>query len=410
MKEQDMFLNAVCEIEFQEPEGCGPTWLLGLCKQLERTLGRTEGAIRNGPRPIDLDILYYLTPKGKHVVMSSDELSVPHKAMAERSFVLLPLMDLGPDTRHPVLNRSTADMVELLVQGTEGVVDIDAVLTFPYSDPTSRMMATGSCTLLMGVLNHTPDSFSDGGIDRDLSEAVARGVAMLEHGADIVDIGGQSTRPGAKCVGLEEELARVVPVVVGLRECCPSAFISVDTSSAEVARQCLQAGASMLNDVTAGVCDPGILKVAAEHQVPIVLMHSRGTPETMADLQDYNDLLPQVVKELRARVEAALEAGIYSWNIVLDPGIGFAKNMDQNMELLRQLPKLKQQLAPYPVLLGTSRKRFIGTITHVERPEERLMVTVASCVAGVAAGIDLLRVHDVQQMKQATLMADAIYR
>eukprot|EP00656_Telonema_subtile_P020657 TRINITY_DN21739_c0_g1_i1.p1 TRINITY_DN21739_c0_g1~~TRINITY_DN21739_c0_g1_i1.p1 ORF type:complete len:524 (-),score=144.77 TRINITY_DN21739_c0_g1_i1:222-1793(-) len=416
--EQDNFLNAVCSVSVHLPEDCvcGPTWLLAVCKQVEATLGRNAGP-RNGPRPMDVDILYYYTvPEDEsteqHVLMDTDLLCVPHRSIAERSFVLQPLLDLAPSMKHPILQQSTTEMVARLVQGSDGAVDVCPVLAFPNTRPECPMMQAEVQTLLMAVLNVTPDSFSDGGADSSPDESVLRALAMMQKGAQIVDVGGQSTRPGAEAVSLQEELARVVPVVQSLRKLSPEAFISVDTSSEAVACQSIAAGANMINDVTAGKSEPGILAVAAAANVPMVLMHSRGTPKTMSSppMKQYEDVLAEVVSELKESAELALKAGVRSWNLVLDPGIGFAKGLEENLELMRRLPELKAALHPYPVLVGTSRKSFIGTITKVERPEGRLMGTAATCVMAVAAGVDMLRIHDVAEIHQTVLMADAVYR
>ncbi|MGC9524088.1 MAG: dihydropteroate synthase [Limnospira sp.] len=268
----------------------------------------------------------------------------------------------------------------------------------------------GTRTYLMGILNVTPDSFSDGGAFDTPDVALVRAGEMVRAGADIIDVGGQSTRPGAAVVSLETELSRVVPVVERLRKVPGSVgdgVISVDTTRAAVARAAVEAGADLINDISGGTYDPEMLPTAADLGVPIALMHIRGTPQTMQTLTDYGDLMGEIREFLADRIEAAVLAGIDRANIILDPGIGFAKTYGQNLEILRELPQLRS--LGCPLLVGPSRKSFIGKILDRPDPKGRVWGTAAACVAAIAGGADILRVHDVAELWDVTRVADAIY-
>jgi dihydropteroate synthase len=258
-------------------------------------------------------------------------------------------------------------------------------------------------TRLMGVVNVTPDSFSDGGLYLDPGAAIAHGRELAEAGADILDVGGESTRPGAEFVPAEEELRRVVPVVRGLRDTGPR--ISVDTSKAEVAAAALEAGAEIVNDVTALRGDPGMAALCAERGATVVLMHMRGDPRTMQDDPRYDDVVAEVKGFLAERLGAATAAGIAAERIWLDPGIGFGKTAAHNLELLRRLGELCE--LGCPLVVGTSRKSFIGRFDG-SGAGERLGGTIASSVLAAAEGADVLRVHDVAEMRQALTVATAI--
>lgn len=244
--------------------------------------------------------------------------------------------------------------------------------------------------VVMGIVNVTPDSFYDGGRHDGAAEAVSHGMALAEQGADILDVGGESTRPGSVPVPLEEELSRVVPVVRELA--ANGARVSVDTSKAEVARQALAAGAVMVNDVTAGRLDPSMASVVAEYECPVVLMHSRGTPKTMQDAPHYEDVLAEVESELREAVKRFAGSGVSEGAIVLDPGIGFAKRLEDNLALLAKVDRLC--LLGYPLLVGASRKSFIGQVTGAA-VEDRLPGSLAAVAAAYAGGARMFRVHDV---------------
>ena len=262
---------------------------------------------------------------------------------------------------------------------------------------------------IMGILNVTPDSFSDGGRFQDLEDAVAQAGRMSREGVDILDIGGESTRPGAERQTVAVQIARVVPVIRALRERLPRPpVISIDTSRVEVATAALDAGAGMINDVSAGRDSPGMLALAAEREVPIVLMHMQGEPKTMQHRPYYEDVVGEVTGFLRERVAAALAAGVPGSHILLDPGIGFGKRRRDNLDLLNGLGRLVE--LGYPVLLGASRKRFMGRLCDQTDPSDLLGATCATTALAVAAGVRIVRVHDVKPNRQAADVAWALTR
>jgi len=256
---------------------------------------------------------------------------------------------------------------------------------------------------LMGVVNVTPDSFSDGGLYLDPEAAVAHGEQLVDAGAGILDVGGESTRPGAEPVAEAEERARVVPVIRGLAG--SRSRISVDTSKAAVAAAALDAGAEIVNDVTALRGDPEMAELCAERGVTVVLMHMLGEPRTMQDDPRYEDVVDEVKAFLAGRLEAAVAAGVDEERVWLDPGIGFGKTAAHNMELLRRLGELRE--LGRPLLVGTSRKSFIGKVEG-SPAQERLGGTIASTVLAAAEGADVLRVHDVAEVRQALTVAAAV--
>jgi len=258
-------------------------------------------------------------------------------------------------------------------------------------------------TKLMGVVNVTPDSFSDGGLYLDPKAAIAHGWELAEAGAEILDVGGESTRPGAEAVPEDEELRRVIPVIEGL--VASDCQVSVDTSKAPVAAAALDAGAEIVNDVTALRGDPEMAALCAERGATIVLMHMRGDPRTMQDDPRYDDVVAEVRAFLAERLEAASAAGLAEERVWLDPGIGFGKTAAHNMELLRRLGELRE--LGRPLVIGTSRKSFIGKV-HGSAAGERLGGTIASSVLAAAEGAEVLRVHDVAEVRQALAVATAI--
>ncbi len=267
----------------------------------------------------------------------------------------------------------------------------------------------GPRPVIMGVLNLTPDSFSDGGAYTDPAKALEQALRMAAEGAAIIDVGGESTRPGATSVAAAEQIRRVLPVVRALRYALPKPVrISIDTRSAEVAAAAVEAGATMLNDVSAGRDDPALLGLAAASGLPIVLMHMQGTPQTMQSDPSYEDVVAEVCSFLLARAEAAQRAGVKPERIILDPGIGFGKTQQHNIALLAQLHRLVD--TGYPVLLGTSRKRFMGSLCAESAPAALVGATCATTALGVAAGVRYFRVHDVQPNRQAAELAWAILR
>ena len=259
-------------------------------------------------------------------------------------------------------------------------------------------------TLVMGILNVTPDSFSDGGRFLGERAAVDHGVNMAESGADIVDVGGESTRPGSDPVGAEVEIERVVPVIERLARYLPGIPISIDTRKAEVAAAALEAGATIVNDVSGG-SDPAMFELASQHGAGIVLMHMRGDPKTMQVEPIYDDVVAEVHEYLRERVEAAEFAGVEPDRIVVDPGIGFGKDLDHNLALIRRIDAFLD--LGRPVLVGPSRKRFLGTL--LDLPEDQRVEGTAAAVAWmVSRGAHVVRVHDVQEIVRVVRVVDAI--
>jgi dihydropteroate synthase len=269
----------------------------------------------------------------------------------------------------------------------------------------SRTLVLGERTLLMGVLNVTPDSFSDGGLYLDAEEAVARALAMERAGADILDIGGESTRPGSKGVSAEEELRRILPVLEKLRGHIQIP-ISVDTSKAEVAEAAADAGAEILNDVTALRADPRLTEIARRRKLPIILMHMRGEPRSMQKKPFARNVMRDVTASLRRGVATARRAGVAKSQIVLDPGIGFGKSAAQNYELLQKLPEFARM--GFPLLVGTSRKGFIGKVLGGVPENQRVWGTAATVAASILGGAHIVRVHDITEMVQVARVADAI--
>ena len=275
-----------------------------------------------------------------------------------------------------------------------------------------RRFDWGSRTYLMGVLNVTPDSFSDGGQFDTVETALAQAKALVEANMDILDIGGQSTRPGAGQISLSEECDRVLPILRAIRT-APHDWlrdipISIDTTRAEVARAALAAGADIVNDISGGSFEPEIFKVAAAAGAPVVLMHLRGTPETMQQMTDYTDLMGEIVSFLAAQADKAVAAGVDPKKIAVDPGIGFAKTIEQNLTILRELEKLK--VMGCPILVGTSRKSFIGKLLNQPEAQQRAWGTAATLDCAIAHGADIVRVHDGPQMRDVCRMADALWR
>lgn len=256
---------------------------------------------------------------------------------------------------------------------------------------------------VMGILNVTPDSFSDGGKHNQLDQAVEHALSMIEQGATIIDIGGESTRPGASEVAIEEEIRRVVPVVEALSH--HNIILSIDTSQPEVIRAAKAAGAHIWNDVRA-LTRPNALKTAAELDIPVVIMHMRGEPTTMNQLDQYSDVTLDVMQELQQRIDEALAAGIQQYNIIIDPGFGFAKNAQQNLKLLKEFWKLNE--LGYPILSGLSRKRFIGEALKGAAADQRAVGSVTGHLLSIQQGASIVRAHDVKAMHEAVLVWQAM--
>jgi len=275
-----------------------------------------------------------------------------------------------------------------------------------------KLFEWGARTYLMGILNVTPDSFSDGGEFSSIKAAVIQARHMVAAGADIIDIGGQSTRPGSSQITLQQELDRVLPAIAAIRE-GPDEWaevpISIDTTRAEVADRAIALGADIVNDISGGTFDPDMFSVVAQKQVPTILMHIRGTPQTMQKMTDYEDLIGEIYGFLEGRIDAAVEAGIERSRLIVDPGIGFAKTGAQNLEIFRQMSRFRT--LGVPILVGPSRKSFIGhLLDRSTDPKRRVWGTAAACVGAIAGGADILRVHDVAEMRDVCRVADAIFR
>lgn len=264
----------------------------------------------------------------------------------------------------------------------------------------------GSRTYIMGILNVTPDSFSGDGIYQDVDKAVEIAERLVEDGADVIDIGGESTRPGAEPVTAEEEIKRTIPVIKKLSKRI-DVPISIDTAKSEVARLALESGALIVNDITGLELDPEIIDVVREFNAKVVLMHIKGTPQTMQHSTNYGNLIQEIKEQLKIIIEKSIIGGIKKENIIIDPGIGFGKTLEHNLQILNRLSEFKE--FKLPILIGPSRKSFIGKLTGAE-PDKRQFGTAASVAIAIKNGADIVRVHDVKEMKQVVIIADAISR
>ncbi|CBQ72372.1 related to multifunctional folic acid synthesis protein [Sporisorium reilianum SRZ2] len=466
--DQPKFLNAACRIATK----LSPHDLLSLTQSIEVQLGRDKtGVPDKGPRSVDLDILLYDNLE----INDAPRLVVPHPGIKEREFVLEPLKDILPDFEHPTYSRTMSQLLIMLQKSPDYEPSgIRKVLPVPSPSTQSsgpshdtKTWTWGSKTFIMGIINATPDSFSDGGDNLVAANAVTSAKAMAQQGADVIDVGGMSTAPNAAEVDADEETRRVVSVIKAIREAGITTPISIDTFRASVAEAALSAGADMINDVSGGEREPAILEVAKKWKCPYILMHMRGDSKTMNGLVTYEggDVVAGVRAELEVRLDRALRAGVRRWNIVLDPGIGFAKDSAGNLSLLRDLSRLTLaesvakstkgrgvaysgaatpaldrsaldsissglsaaakgasdsiqdsitrpccSLVSFPTLVGVSRKKFLGSTTGKQDPKERVYATAAACTAAIAAGADILRVHDVEQIRDVAVTSDAIYR
>jgi dihydroneopterin aldolase/2-amino-4-hydroxy-6-hydroxymethyldihydropteridine diphosphokinase/dihydropteroate synthase/2-amino-4-hydroxy-6-hydroxymethyldihydropteridine diphosphokinase/dihydropteroate synthase len=372
--------------------------LLDILKQIETEMGRDFGQIRNGPRIIDLDILFY-----ENIEMNHERLIIPHPRIQERFFVLEPLTDIASEFHHPTLFRTVGQLLKILQHSDIEQDKIHRV--FPIR---GTIWNFDSQTYIMGILNTTPDSFSDGGKNYDLDSAVQNALQMVEEKVDIIDIGGQSTRPNAPEITEQEEIGRVVPVIKAIREKNKTVPISVDTFRAKVALAAIEAGADLINDVSGGTRDPHMLQAMKQTNVPVCLMHMRGDSKTMMQLTNYKgDLMTAIRSELTSIVSNAIKNGIFRWNILIDPGIGFAKDYEQNFTILKRLQELsREELVHLPLLVGVSRKGFIGTVTDKKVPNERVYGTAAANTIAIMNGANIIRVHDIKEMRDVLLVAD----
>ncbi|TQN67612.1 Folic acid synthesis protein fol1, partial [Colletotrichum shisoi] len=380
--EQDRFVNGVCEVETE----LEPLALLDELQDIERTMGRQK-VINKGPRNIDLDILLYGDEKVEH-----PRLTVPHIGIPEREFVLRPLAELVPEKPLYASNpwKLTLDYLNEL---PPSAAPLSPLTPISASRPPLASLSSSRQTSVMAIVNATPDSFSDGGVHNS-KNLVSTLKSFAAAGVTIIDVGGCSTAPGRPEVPVDEELARVLPVIKlirGMPELSQVA-VSVDTYRASVAEAAVAAGADIINDVSAGQLDPDMFRAMARSNRTVCLMHMRGTPATMNSLTDYPDgLIPTVARELLDRVAEAEEAGVRRWRIILDPGLGFAKTGAQNLEILRHMDELRSWpgLEGFPWLVGSSRKSFVGKITGVSKPQERIWGTAATVVSAVQGGADI---------------------
>ncbi|MGE5299440.1 MAG: dihydropteroate synthase [Acidobacteriota bacterium] len=271
----------------------------------------------------------------------------------------------------------------------------------------NRVLDFSLKTYIMGILNVTPDSFSDGGFHFDKTSAVDQGLRMVEAGADVIDIGGESTRPGSEPLALEEELRRTIPVIESL-SAKVGVPLSVDTYKAEVAAKALDAGASIVNDISGLRFDPAMAGVVSTYKVPVVVMHIKGSPRSMQQSPVYEALIPEILEYLRGSIRIAQEAGVSEEKIIIDPGIGFGKTFDHNLEILHNLDRFS--FLGRPVLIGPSRKAFIGKILGDAPPQGRMYGSAAAVAISIIKGANIVRVHDVKEMAEVAKVADAIKR
>jgi dihydropteroate synthase/2-amino-4-hydroxy-6-hydroxymethyldihydropteridine diphosphokinase len=401
--DQPTFLNlCIAGQTFEKPRD-----LLTNVKEIERRLGRERGE-RWGPRLIDIDVILYGNQAYK-----DDLLEIPHPLFQERAFVLAPLADIAAGARDPISGQTISELLE--------GVDLSTVEKLSGESSTVRRpinFAWGVKTYVMGIVNLTPDSFSGDGLvvgDDFVELAVNQAVEFVMAGADILDIGGESTRPGSVPLDAYEEIRRVEKVINAVRAAV-DVPISIDTYKSSVAEVALAAGADWINDVWGLRMDAGMAALAAQADCPLVLMHNRSKPKNVAQEAslggryvgvDYADLISDVKRELLESIDLALRSGVASERIVLDPGIGFGKTVDQNLRLLNQLNELKTM--GFPILLGSSRKSFIGYTLDLP-PDQRKEGTAATVAIGIDRGADIVRVHDVLEMVRVARMTDKIVR
>lgn len=367
ISDQPWYHNAVIRVVTKHT----PAELLQVLQSIENRFGRIRSE-RNAPRIIDLDILAY-----HDVVMESKDLILPHPRLHERAFVTYPLRDVAADWVHPVHHLSVSEMIEKLPEGQEII-------------KTYR-------PLIMGIVNVTPDSFSDGGQYNDPSRAIAHGLKLIGEGADILDIGGESTRPMAGIVAPEDEQKRILPVIEGLRNA--GALISVDTRNASTMRAALRAGAGMINDVSALTHDPQSVDVLKESDCRICLMHMQGTPETMQVNPHYQHVVKEVYEYLEERIDFCASNGIEKDRIMIDVGIGFGKQTEHNIALIKELSLFKD--LGVDLLFGASRKSFIEKICHRSiSVQDRLPGSLAVLSTAYDQRVNVIRVHDVAQTRQ----------
>lgn len=385
-----------------------PAELLGAVKNIELSLGKIK-LEDSDDRKIDLDIIFY-----NNIVIETSSLAIPHSRMHRREWVLRPLADIDPFFIHPCYSVSVTYLLESLLRrqdyripaglDSEDIPCLGVERVIQLGDSLYRWDAPGR-PLIMGVLNATPDSFSDGGLHFDPEAAKKRALEMIDQGVDIIDIGGVSTRPGADEVEESVEYSRVIPVLETVREANRNIAISIDTTTPSVARECLKRGASFINTTLQTQETPEMYELVASSNVPIILMHSRGTPKTMASLVSdtrASNLLQDISKETKAILAEARRRGIYKWNIILDPGVGFAKTPEQNLDIISEYHK-HYPFSAYPCLVGHSRKSFIQKLSLAPSgPKDcshhpALWGTLASTSILCQNKTFIIRVHDIPE-------------
>jgi dihydroneopterin aldolase/2-amino-4-hydroxy-6-hydroxymethyldihydropteridine diphosphokinase/dihydropteroate synthase len=410
---QPRFLNTCIEVK----TSLEPRDLLRFLKGIEVKLGR-EKMYRNGPRKIDLDIVFY----GDRII-HSDDLIVPHPRMYERPFVLLPLMDMDSSFMHPSCNKTVKELVSVLP-------DLSSCRRVIPTGLPDGVLPHGTKSLILGILNVTPDSFSDGGKYNGLESAIAHAKEMVDQGADIIDIGGESTRPTADPVDESEEQRRVIEVVTQTRKLMPSLPISIDTYRASTARAAVAAGACIVNDVSGGMLDSEMLSTVAKLGKPYICMHAGkigshshidykdGNPSCFDSSMKPDEVVRIVRSQLAGRVEACLKAGIARWNIILDPGLGFGKSGLINFTLLKRLDEVfSGPLEGFPVMIGASRKRFVRDLTNdgsawTNSEYEAMIGTAAVTAAAISSSnrAQFHRLHDVTELRRVVDICDRIFR
>lgn len=367
LSDQPWYHNAVIGVSTDK----SPVQLMQILQTIEKNFGRVRTE-RNAPRVIDLDIVAY-----HDVVMDGENLIIPHPRAHERAFVLYPLRDIAPHWIHPVSRKPISDVIEAL--------------------PKNQDIQKEYLPLIMGVVNVTPDSFSDGGQFDTCDKAIAHAYQLIEEGADIIDIGGESTRPNAPIISPSDEQRRILPVIEALKNA--GALLSVDTRNASTMKLALDAGAGLVNDVTALTYDKDALSVIANSDCRVCLMHMQGTPQTMQIKPTYDDVVKDVYDYLDDRIRVCVEARISKERLMIDVGIGFGKTVQHNIDLFQNLTRFHD--LGVDVLLGASRKSFIEKIC--ERPipaQDRLAGSLAGIAVACNAKIDIVRVHDVAETRQ----------
>lgn len=452
--DQPDFINGCLKISTT----LSPHNLLKTLKDIEYLSLNRVKEFDNCPRTIDLDIILY-----DSLIINTNDLNIPHIRMIERSFVLIPLCELlPPDFIHPVTAEPIYNHLKELMETKpttelQESIDLISLIPLPTQFPMLNedknkalkfryleydLIHSKSATQLMAILNITPDSFSDGcKSNLNLESTMEKVDEMFKNKVDIIDVGGCSTRPGSEQPSVNDELNRVIPVVKEIKKKYGEfVIISVDTYRSEVAEEAIKAGADIINDISAGTFDDKMYDIIAKYNVPYIINHTRGNISTMTKLVNYEQtddenlkiynkrisnediIVTEIAKELSSNIEKMYAKGIKRWQLILDPGLGFAKNLNENLSVIRDLPFFKkykqfntktQKYISFdyiPVLLGPSRKKFIGTITGKETAAERINGTSASITAGIGFGSDIVRVHDYKEMKDVCLMGDAIYK